>query len=132
MNKLTIGLATSMLAFAVGVGITLLWPFACNGSGACEQARIEAARDIRLGKLGNRYCGRAGEVSQPYRTLEMMESKYGIHSEWVGECLGEGEPGTKAYCYNVIMWDEFDRRYGRGTRERFIEMARKEFNWGKK
>ncbi len=81
MKRIIIGLATSMLAFPIDVGISSLWPFACNCSGTCQQARIEAVSDIRHGKLGNRYCGKACDVSHPFRTMEMMESKYGINSE---------------------------------------------------
>jgi hypothetical protein len=62
--------------------------------------------------------------------MEMMESEYGIKSEWIGECLGKGEPGTEAYCYNLVMWEEFDRRYGAGTTKRFINRAMKELNAG--
>lgn len=125
---LTVRLAIALLTFTIGVVASTIWLSYRTPLTPCEQGKAAAKRDIQNGKLANRYCGKKGEVFHAYQTFEKMDKEYGIKREWVGDCVGEGGPGMKAYCYNVIMSEEIDRHYGKDMRERFNQMALEELN----
>jgi hypothetical protein len=128
MKRLTIKLAIALLTFTIGVAASILWLSHRKPLTPCEQGKAEARRDIQNDKLSGRYCGKKGEVFHAYQTFEKMEKEYGIKHEWVGDCVGDGEPGMKAYCYNVEMSEEIEKRMGREAIERFDQMALEELN----
>lgn len=82
------------------------------------RGREEARRDIRAGKLGQRYYGMVvpgGGTGARYR--EVIQAEYGIESECVGGCTGLPGVFERADGYNEVMKTEIESRYGPGVLE---------------
>lgn len=77
---------------------------------AAEKGRLEAARDIRDGRLILRTYGFAGGASSP--ASQRLYERFGIRREVVAGCVVNPAIIAETAAYNEVMKAEIRKRFG--------------------